>query len=458
MEEFCVAEKDRDNYPLNYTKLREQVKEQLDKSNPSDAYLLLRDVLEYPGKIDDDLVWRDAFGLLEQITRDLDEIELATLVKKIIGNPNDVDALFDLSYELYEQNLYGVAATLLKKANEISPQDSKIVTELVSNLEALFLNNEAYKVLTQSKKLVESDEFCRYLLAFNALMIGNIDEPGKILPSIKNSKDKDIQFMANSLNGMLGRALIFKENRSLDDKDLRGWHMVLNSSILLHLSPFGLDDGMNGRYSYISDSYSLIRHGIDRLKAVIDISNINVPSVLALPDRSSRILALATSRILGIPFKDWNNIDITTPGLIVAYDLDESNSGEILKEIADHRPGQILWAHASNWINPFPFAPDITTYLYQHNTNPWSGGGMGYNIKSQKVTVTEPDQSDDEEISKRIIGATVDEEYIDDLDDLLSIISICESLEDENRPGIFKKAGRRIRQKYGSPVQSNSFL
>jgi len=99
--------------------------------------------------------------------------------------------------------------------------------------------------------------------------------------------------------------------------------MVLNGSILLHLLPFGLDDGMYGRYAYINNSYSLIRDGFERLKAILDVSNIEVPSILALPDCSSQILTMATSEILDIPLKDWVDIDINTKGLIVAYDLDE---------------------------------------------------------------------------------------------------------------------------------------
>ena len=447
-----------ENIALNIEEIKKQVKEQLEKSNPTEAYLILRNILEYPGKIENNRVWLDAFGLFEQITKDLEEIELSSLINKVIKNPNEVDALFDLAYGLYEHNLYGVAATLLTKANKLVHQDPKIISELVSNLEALMLNGEAYKILLQEKKVIESNELCRYLLAFNSLMIGKIDESQKILPTLLSSTDNDIQFMAKSLNGMVKRALILKNKRSLDNEDLRGWHMVLNGSLLLHLSPFGLDDGMFGRYSYIADSYSLIRHGINRLEAVLKSSNIKIPLILALPDRSSQIIALAASRILGVPFKDWEDVDINTPGLIVVYDLDEIGSGELLSEIADHRPGQILWTHASCWTNPFPFAPDITTYLYQQNVNPWGGGGMKYDKKSQKVTVTDPDKSNDEDISERIINAKSDNNYIDDLDDLLSIIGIFKNMKDEAKMGISITDGRRIRQKQGSPVKSNRFM
>jgi hypothetical protein len=234
--------------------------------------------------------------------------------------------------------------------------------------------------------------------------------------------------------------------------------MVLNGSILLHLSPFGIDDGMYGRYAYISDSYSLCRQGIDRLKSVIDAAQIEIPCILSLPDRSSRILALATSKIFKKPYKIWDEVDRNTEGLLVAYDLNEIHSDEILQEIADHRIGQTLWVHASCWTYPFPFAPDITTYLYQQNNSPWGGGQMGYNIKSKKIEILETNKSDNDDLSQQIIRAERDPEYIDDLDDLLTMVESLNLLSDESKPGIFRTSGRRMHQRVGSPVLSNRFM
>jgi hypothetical protein len=176
-----------------------------------------------------------------------------------------------------------------------------------------------------------------------------------------------------------------------------------------------------------------------------------------LKDRSSKILAQATSEILGIPLKQWTNND--KPGLIVAYDLDEIKSEEVLIQIADHRPGQILWAHASSWTNPFPFTPDITTFLYQMRTTPWEGGAMVYDKKEKDVKVTEPDNSPDATIATSIINAEIDKEYFDDVDDVISIIKTLNDLKDNlSKLGIFKTQGRRTRQYTGSPVPSSRFL
>ena len=444
--------------PEEYKQIRGTFLKNLKQKKLQDAYSNIREILDYPGYFYLEAVWDDVIELFEKITRELIGDDWGDLVKNIRENPNDVDALYDLAYYLYEESAHSIAATFLSRANKIKPQDEKILSELVVNLEFMMMNQEACNLLTEAKEVLETSEFCRYLLGFNRIMTGNIDETKKLLLTIQDSQDKDIQFMANSLKGMIARASFLRSSSSLDNTDLRGWHMVLNGSILLHLSPFGIDDGMNGRYAYISDSYSLCRQGIDRLKSVIDTAKIKIPCILSLPDRSSRILAMATSKIFKKPFKVWDEVDIHAEGLIVAYDLNEIFSDEIIHDIADHRIGQILWVHASCWTYPFPFAPDITTYLYQQNNSPWGGGQMGYNINSKKIEILETNASEDEDLSQQIIRAERDPEYIDDLDDLLNMVESLNLLNDENKPGIFRTTGRRMHQRVGSPVLSNRFM
>ncbi|MFX1450036.1 MAG: hypothetical protein ACFFCM_04275, partial [Promethearchaeota archaeon] len=403
--------KKNEKFPLDYEKLREQIIEFLESSNPHEAYSIIREILDYPGQIKTEAMFQDVMKLFEQISRNLAGDKLGDLVKEIITNPNDIRAIYDLAYELYEEKVYGIAATLLKRANELYPQNVKIITEFVSNLEALMLNNEARIILSNTKDLLKSNEFCRYLLAYNSLMTGNINEPLKILPTIQGSSDKNIQYMAKALEGMLDRFSALKNERILDNTDLRGWHMVLNGSILLHLSPYGLDV-MNGRYAYISDSYSLCKHGIERIKEVLKVVKIDISRVISLPDRSSQILATATSKILEKPLELSNEVDIKS-GLIVSYDLNLSYSNEMYEQLKNHKTGQILWAHASNWVDPFPFTPDITTFLYQSTASPW-GSRMAYDQKIKKLTTTKPDDSDIEELSEKIINAKKDEDYLDD--------------------------------------------
>lgn len=446
------------DFPEEYRQVRETILKNLKQKKFQDAYINIREILDYPGYFYLENVWEDVLILFEKLLREMIGDEWGDYVKKVIDNPKDVDSLYDLAYNLYEEGAHSIAATFLMNANKIKPQDEKIVAELVVNLELMMLNEEVCTILSNSKKLLELSELCQYLLGFNSMMIGDIARAQEILPLIQKSKDEDILSMADSMEGMINRALVLKKSRSLDNTNLRGWHMVLNGAILMHISPYGIEEGMNGRYAYISDSYSLCREGIDRLKLVLETAAINIPYILSLPDRSSQILALATSEILKKPLKFWDEIDINTKGLIVAYDLNEIYSDELIIEIADHRPDQILWSHASCWTYPFPFAPDITTYLYQENHSPWGGGQIVYNKKEQRTEIAETDKSEIEDLSIKIVNAEKDKEYLDDLDDLIAIIQPLKSLEGNSKPGIFRTEGKRLHERIGSPVPSNKFM
>lgn len=446
------------DFPEEYEQIRKTILKNLEKKNLQDAYSNIREILDYPGYFYLEDIWDDVIELFDRLISEMIGDDWGDLVKKVIDTPNDVDALYDLAYNLYEEGAHSIAATFLMRANKIKPLDEKIVSELVVNLEFMMLNEEACSLLSNAKELLNSSELCRYLLGFNKMMTGDIDTAKNILPTIQDSKDNDIQTMANSLEGMINRALIIKQNHALNNTDLRGWHMVLNGSILLHLSPYGLDDGMNGRYAYISDSYSLCRHGIETLKAVLEAIKKYPPCILSLPDRSSQILAMATAQVLEKPLKFWDEIDINAEGLIVAYDLNEINSDEVLIEIADHRPGQILWAHASCWTYPFPFAPDITTYLYQQNKSPWGGGQMIYNKDTKRVEISEIDKSETEDLAFQILNAERSDDYFDDVDDIIALIQPLKSLNDKSKPGIFCITGKRLHERIGSPVMSNRFI
>jgi hypothetical protein len=285
-------------------------------------------------------------------------------------------------------------------------------------------------------------------------MTGNIDEPRSLLPIIKKDPDDSIQYMYRMLNGMINRALPLRENGGLDNQDLRGWHLVLNGSILLHLSPYGFDEGMNGRYAFISDSYSLIKDGILRLRRILENTEIEVNTVVPLPDRASRILGIAASKLLNIPISDWNDFGPEDPGLIVAYDLHDIEDPELSVRLHNHHPKQILWAHATCWTIVYPYSADLTTYLYQSKTAPWDAQLL---FNDDEVQMSSADESSENDLAEFIVNAERDESYFDDADALVELVECMKQIDDLDKPGIFQVSGKRLRLREGSPVRSNVF-
>ncbi len=95
-----------------------------------------------------------------------------------------------------------------------------------------------------------------------------------------------------------------------------------------------------------------------------------------LPDRDSRILGLAAAEVLGLPAEPF------VPGradtVVVAYDLDglaaHDGGPELIGELFERAPGQVLHAQACCWTDPPAVTPDSAALLHQSVMAPWGEG------------------------------------------------------------------------------------
>ena len=237
---------------------------------------------------DDPERWRDALTVFARIAALLAGDAFATLVRRAADAPDDVRALYDLGYGLIEQDLNGIAATVLARANVLLPNQERLVTELACALERDLRFHEVCRFLRAAPELVEQSFLCRYLLAYNALMTGDLIAPRQMLGGLDPGSDPDRIFMADRIAGMLSRADAVRGVTPLNDKDLRGWHFVLTGGLLLHLSPFGFEDAMRGRYAVIQDDAGRCLEGIRRLASVFEAWSVRPARVWLLPGSGQR--------------------------------------------------------------------------------------------------------------------------------------------------------------------------
>jgi hypothetical protein len=155
---------------------------------------------------------------------------------------------------------------------------------------------------------------------------------------------------------------------TLDARDLRGWQYVLTGTLVLHCSPYGFDEGMTGRYAWLQDGLARIATGLDRVAELVD----GAPCVYAPEGRGHALVAAALAQRLGIVVAPWPAVGVPAPGVVALYDLADVEPPDLAR-IAERRPGQVLFAHASPWTHDSPIAPDITTLLYQSIVPPWHG-------------------------------------------------------------------------------------
>ena len=447
-----------------YAAILERARAALATGDAQAAFSELRAVLAWPGQIGPRPRFVEALTLFADIGDALGAEDLPTRARKAAEAPDDPQMLYALGYQLVEEGLDGLAATVLARANGLSPDEPRILTELVAALEGDGQSAEACRALRGSPALLESNFLCSYLLAFNALMCGDLEEPRRRVTTLLGSSEPEQQYMAAQLQGMLLRADALKGISRLDDRDLRGWHFVLNGALLLHLSPHGFDEGMRGRYAFVQDSASLCRQGLDRLKVVLDAWGLRPPRVFVLPERRSEILGLAAASVLGLPIERWPAEGSEAPGLLVAYDTFEleTEAGrsepalELFKQVRRHRKGQLLFSQASCWTRQTMVAADLTTFLYQRNASPWSaqlqvapGGGVVQSL---------PATDSAEALAQKVVEATADQEEMNDLDALAALARAVRTVQGEQGPGAFRREGYRLRLRQGSPVPSSRFL
>lgn len=440
----------------DYARFKSEALKQLGIGNATDAFRALRQIFRNPGLLKNDKRWTETMEILAQAGEPIAGQEFAQLARAVGKTPRHVQSLFDFGYQLIEYDLPEIAAIVLCRANQLHPGDEGILTEYVGALERAGLHSQACEAIRCQPGLLNGSFTLQYLLAYNALMAGDLEEPSKLLPDlkVKAGSDATCTYMSAAIEGMLSRARALEAVAALDSRDLRGWHFVINGSVLTHISPHGFEEGMYGRYAFVQDSNERCLEGILRLQALLQEWNVAVPLIFKLADRSSAILAHALAQVLGAPIEDWE-AGCSKPGLIVVYDIGklEPATQAVLQ---DHHQGQILWSHALSWTEQAPFAPDVVTFLYQTNVTPWDGR-LFSNPQTGQVERSVPDQGSVEELAAAVVSAVVEANDLADVPALIAVARAAKRLTNEHAAGAFVLTGKRRIMRLDSPVRSNRF-
>jgi hypothetical protein len=378
--------------------------------------------------------------------------DLAQAARAVVARPDDPTALYQLGYACIERGIASVAVPVLAAALARAPGTLPIIAELAIAYEISHRYRDAVAVLEANEPVLR-DWPERYLLAFNALMSGDVAKARHWADRLSPPDDAWVP-ARQRLAGMLDRAALLDRADGPDRVDappLRRWHYVLNASVLATLSPYGFDEGMNGRYGFIQDTPELCAATLTRLRAVLP----PVSAVCLLPDRSSRILGLAAARLLDLPARPWSSaVDGAgvAGSVVVAYDLSEVEPA-ILAALRDRAPGSVLVEHASCWTEPPAVAADVVGFLHQYVVAPW--GKRLVARPGEEARWTDPDRRPEEEVAAEIVAAA-------------SATSTLETLPDDTTERLvafvrglgnaWPATGPRDRMWSPGPVPSSSFF
>ncbi len=349
--------------------IRDEALALLEAGDVEAAFHRVKPALSWPGPEGED----DLAGLL-QVTADIvgkmAGQALADLFRGAATLPPDSRRMRDLGYGLLDVGLPEVAATVLTRCRTLIPGDEGVLSALASALEQTGVPAEGRAMLRSEALALARSGALRHQLALLTGLAGDLAELRELLPHLGQPADDRQRSIANWAQRVLYRADAASGICTLQDDDLRGWHWVLTGGLLTHLSPYGFEEGMNGRYAFVQDSGTAFLHGVQRLREVLAAMDERPTTIFALPDRDSEIAAAIVGRVLGMTVRPWPLRGTPAPGLIVAYDL-RTAEPSIQVALLRREPGQILWAHVGCWTETLMVSPDIVTLLAQHVLPPW---------------------------------------------------------------------------------------
>ncbi|MBS2033915.1 hypothetical protein JST97_02955 [bacterium] len=408
-----------------------------------------------PEALEDRHPFTQAVGLLAELTRSFGGGELSQKLGQVALLPDSVEGLYEAAYQLYEECQYAPAACLLTRANRLAPGQPELVSELVANLHGLMLYARAAEVLDQSGTC-QNEAVCAYLSGYSRMMSGDIQGARERLELLAGELPPQVSAMRDALAGMVARAEALEgADIPLGERSLTAWQSVISGTLLLHESPDGYEDAMRGRYCFVQDSPGLMKTGLERLQAILPLVGFAPDRVLSAPGRQSQVLARATARLLGLPFMDWQ-AGLEHTGLVVAWSLESVQDESFWRALHQHHPGARLFVHASCWTEPFGYSPDFTTLLYQHITDPWTGGALRMDPETGQLGPAPPDERDSESLAAEVLRA--EPEQSASSPQLLKAVAVAlQSLDTEHHPGFLRNHGLRLRQRAGNPVLSNHF-
>ncbi len=386
---------------------------------------------------------------VEEVGAPFDGQEFRERIADAHQRPDDVEALYQAGCDLLDYGLHELATLPLQRLFALEPDDAVHVTALASAYEGLMLNERIVALLRSCTPEVQEDPLCLYLLAFHEIMCGRVEQARPLVPELARTIPEDQHYLYERLTAMIARADAIAPVTGLNDHDLIGWHYVKTGGLLTHLSPFGYEEAMRGRYAMYQENYELCRYGLERLRQLLNLWGLDPPRIYYARDRSNRIMATAAGQLFGRPLESL--VQANGPGLIVIYDLDELE-GDDMERIMLHHPGRWLFVHTLNWVEPPTISADIVTYLHQLKIAPWAAH-LKVDATDRSVAFTDPDQRSIEEIAGDIVAAQALPSESTCYDPDLAPIAAAT----HHQASIFREVGYRERYWQGGPVKSSRF-
>jgi hypothetical protein len=261
-----------------------------------------------------------------------------------------------------------LAVAPLSQALKLRPGHEQTILELSLALDAASRPDEAARLLKSNPGILAQSEYARALYSHYVAMTGDFETVRHLVSEIESNGEAE--YFRERAIARLSRYDALRTMSRPVENDLRGWELVLNGTLLLHLSRPDLE--MNGRYAMVWDNRDRVAGVIALLQQVLATQNRTVRRVVFWPDRDSEILAWTLTNRWGLAAPAPVNPGEATgsdQSLVVAYQWSMADQNAITQYAAD--PSTVLFGYAIDWTNTEQLTPDITGLHAQHIVPAW---------------------------------------------------------------------------------------
>lgn len=477
-----------------------EVKHAIQQGDQQEAFGRLKALFRQSRMVEERSAFAEAVGLLVTLIEGAAEALPEPLVEARTRDLEDLEAVCRFAAALYECEIHDVAAALLMWVRTHANSDESVTAAIVDCLEEDARFAEALRVVREDLERFPESFFLHYLLGFHALMCGDIGLARRTLETLSQPPDEQSDSLQRSFAQKLSRVDDLDGVRSLDGHDLQGWQYVISGSLLLHTSAEGAEV-MNGRYGFLGDSFSLCRAGLARLQSILSACEIVPTCVQHLPDRGSRILALAAGELLDLPVEPYaaespdigenlvagegdvvsgdertedggaspehkspahaseapephglDSVGDDSDGhmtLVIAYDIQDSDE-DVLRSLFVRRDKELLFSHITCWTDSFPYTADVTTTLVQAYQSPWDER-LRVGADGELETLPPIDESE-AALAQQVLDADPEGEDTRDVEHLIRLAKAA------GEDAAFRQIGGTRERAWMGPVPSNRLL
>jgi tetratricopeptide (TPR) repeat protein len=336
--------------------------------------------------------YRPFYTLAARVLEHMDARREARLFWQALANFEDWEPFFRIGFYFVDAWQYDMATPFMERAHQVAPENADVAHELALCYANTFRVAEA---LTMLEAFERHDFWTSYRMHRYRLLLGETAGLEDYLAKASGALSRQ----QGQHEGVSQGYALLEELREMWHRcraaggeagpwELRRWHFIQYGSVLLEqmgeerrrelATAMQVDAG--GRFIRYFGGMGQVSALLHRLVRQLAISGKEHRKIVYLENRDDAILALALSRLTGLPAEPADGENLSHAHTLVVAADNRTYNGE--HELCEVQPHQTVFAFQIDWMQPAMMCPDIAGVLTLQYAFPWRRKPQGESFMS----------------------------------------------------------------------------